>query len=280
MDLQAIGIGIDAAFLGALSAGVVLVTEVIKKSGKVPDGWGLGIAALLSAIGVGLLASELHLFKPLTLFIAFAQVLAQAAGAWGILQKGANTDALTSARAQTLLVCGLLGLTMACGGARAGAARQTAVRADTAIYTTLAGYQDVQDSLYKAGQIPDAAYKDLNAKLVVALRTGQQINRTIRAWEPNTEAPPELKALIAELNALSEAVVKSLPDGNVKSQLQSRLLLVQQVVLALFTGLTTQPVAGGMDGPESNPGVGAGRHHARADWAWDVRRHQGSVLSA
>lgn len=285
--MQGLTIGIDAAVLGTLSAAVLLVTEVVKKSGKVPDGWGLYVAAILSAIVTWLVAYDLKVTSPVSLFVAFAQVLAQAAGAWGIV-KAVTPDSITTARKTATMVLAVLLPTVTLGGCAArDNSRAAFVRADSAIYTSLAALQDTAIALNKSGVLKDADHKRVHAALVPALKTGLNINRVIRSWPADAPAPSEIRQLVQQVGDLTRAVLQEIPPGEARDRLIAGIAIVQQAILAVTIGVqgpipvaSAEAYGNGAGEPERHPGVGTGRRPTDTDWARVARAVEGGLQPA
>lgn len=285
--METFKVGIDPVLLGAIAIGVVTLTELTKKSNMIADGYGLLVAALFSALGIGLCAWEFHIASPLSIFLGFASILAQAAGAWGIT-RSLTPDQMTSARKVALILAVLLPTTfVAACGARSNT-RAAFVRADSAIYTSLAALQDTAIALNKAGTLKDADHKRVHAALAPALRTGLNINRVIRSWPADAPAPAEVRELVSQVADLTRAVLQEIPPGEARDRLTVGITVVQQAILAVMVGVQgptpvtqTGAILNGTEGePERHPRVGASGRHARPDRPRDDRAIAGRVLAA
>lgn len=244
MDLETIRVGIDPVVLGACSLGVVTITELIKKSGHVRDGWGLAVAAVLSALGIGLVGFEVGISSPLAMFLGFSVILSQAAGAWGI-SRAVSSETVTTVRNTAgawILIAAIPMSLVACGGATR-AARPAMVRADTAIYSTLAAFQDAAISLHENDVIDDETHKRIHAALIPALTTGLEINRVIRAWPQGEPVPGELRLLIEQVGALSRTVIDAVYEDEAKASLMASLATIQDAILAVLVGLQLTPIS-------------------------------------
>jgi hypothetical protein len=277
MDPQSINVGIDVAVIATVTAATVALTELIKFSSLIPERYGLLIAMLVSAFVIGLVAYEYKVTSPMSLFLGWISVLTSAAGVWGIA-RNVHSEAVVDMKKMSV-VAALLLLPVGMGCANREATRTTLVTVDSTIYNALAGYQDLQDSLHRAGQIPDEQYRQLNAALIPALRTGQTFNRVVRAWDVSQPMPKELRELAPQLVDLAATLTNALPDGDIKSQLQNRLLLVQAAVLGFLAG--TSPPAQGADyhgtNPERGAHLGTSGRTTGPDWTWVLGSYPGSV---
>lgn len=112
--------------------------------------------------------------------------------------------------------------------------RHQAVVGSTTIAESLFALQDAEEVLFKAGQLTPEQHQRFNAKLVPLLETGQSLNRVITSWPTGEPAPPELRALVTSLRALSEDVLTMLPDSPAKAAITSKLLLVQESAITVL----------------------------------------------
>lgn len=284
--METFKVGIDPSILIALSVGVITITELIKKSGIVADGYGLLVACVLSLIGIGLCAMEFNIRSPLGLFLGFASILSQAAGAWGISRASSNPQEITTVRKLAMLLLAvLIPVATLSGCASRTNNRAGFVRADSAIYTGLAALQDTAIALNKAGALNDADHKKVHAALAPALRTGLNINRVIRSWPADAPAPNEIRELVTQVADLTRAVLQEVPPGTARDRLTLGITVVQQAILAVMVGVQAPiPVAstGVDDGAigERSLGVGTGRRPTDTDWARDARLAEGGLLAA
>ncbi len=283
--METFKVGIDPSILIALSVGVITITELIKKSGVVADGYGLLVACVLSLIGIGLCAMEFNIRSPLGLFLGFASILSQAAGAWGISRASSNPQEITTVRKLALLFVAVLIPVATLTGCAKANTRAGFVRADSAIYTGLAALQDTAIALNKSGALTDADHKKVHAALAPALRTGLNINRAIRSWPADAPAPNEIRELVTQVADLTRAVLQEVPPGTARDRLTLGITVVQQAILAVMVGVQAPiPVAStgefhGATG-ERDLGVGTGRRPTDTDWARDARLAEGGLLAA
>lgn len=284
--METFKVGIDPVLLGAIAIGVVTLTELTKKSNLIADGYGLLVAAIFSALGIGLCAWEFHIASPLSIFLGFASILAQAAGAWGIT-RSLTPDQITTARKVAMLFAVLVPttLTLSACGARSNQ-RAGFVRADSAIYTSLAALQDTAIALNKAGTLKDDDHKRVHAALAPALRTGLNINRVIRSWPADAPVPSELRELVSQVADLTRAVLQEIPAGEARDRLTAGITIVQQAILTVMIGVQgpipvtqTGALIDGTEG-ERRPHMGASGVHAHSDRAQHDRATARDLLAA
>lgn len=150
--------------------------------------------------------------------------------------------------------------------------RHKAVIADQTISTGLFAFQDAEMLAYNAGypgvQKTDAekkaTHQAINKALAVALTNGDAFNRTVRAWQPGGATPPELATYTASLGQLATALKDSLPDGTLKSQLGSWIIVAQQAALAVISNLPQKGTA--RNGPDNGRFVDSGRLATVSGW--------------
>lgn len=112
--------------------------------------------------------------------------------------------------------------------------RHQAVIADTAIYESLAAFQDAEETLYKAKLLSPEQHQAINVQLVKALRAGKALNSSIRAWQPGERPPVDLAQAAQAVKDTTAAIIAALPDGATKSALLTKIWTVEQAIVTVL----------------------------------------------
>jgi hypothetical protein len=111
---------------------------------------------------------------------------------------GSVSNGTRAAIGVAVLLAGALAFS---GCALTGSSRHKAVVGSTALYTAIAGIDDVEMGLFTAGQISPAQHATLNPRIVTLLKAGKAANAAVAAWPHGSPAPAELLAAVQELGA-------------------------------------------------------------------------------
>lgn len=108
---------------------------------------------------------------------------------------------------------------------------------NNAVAQALFSLDDQERAAFQAGAIPPDAHKAISAKLVVALKSGQALNRVLATWVPGTPLPADVRTLVANVGQTADLIVTLIPDSPTKTALVAYVNALRSAVDAFLVAL-------------------------------------------
>ena len=257
---------LTAEELAGIVAVVVGFTELIKLSKYIPERYGLGIAAIVAALGILAYVSskpELALNRQVIwpFVSAYLVVITAAAGVYGVVRESRGGDVTDASRTgfdgkrpptsmiALLLIPSLL-LLPACTRRNPDISPERSI----ALYATqVAGYlketKTLADGLYKDQILPKAAYEKTLEVLLKANEAGVQLTSALQVYDTATDgvsksdAAKQVDAALVTLGTLLPGVLTQITDANGRAKVGLLVESVQRLILVIARATLPRPTA-------------------------------------
>lgn len=247
---------LTAEELAGIVAVVVGFTELIKLSKYIPERFGLGIAAIVAALGILAYVSS----KPELVFTraviwpfvsAYLVVITAAAGVYGVVRESRGGDVVDASRTgfdgkrpPTSMIALLLIPSLLIAPACTRRDPNLSPERSIALYATqVAGYlketKTVADGLFQGNVINKAQYTKVLEVLVKANEAGVTLTSALQAYDAATDgiakgdAAKQVDAALITLNTILPNILSEVTNAEGRAKIGQVIDSVQRLILTI-----------------------------------------------